>query len=163
MTAVALMVDDPADRMTLRALLEAEGHRIAPSPEEAEVLIAGSTETARAWSPRMPVLVLTPVSGVPDAVRAMEAGVFGYILLPFQPGEAAIKVARAAAQPGRAEGTASEAGPRSLAEVEEQHILDTLRRCKYNQAEAARVLGIGRNTLWRKLKRIQQRSENAGT
>ena len=44
---------------------------------------------------------------------------------------------------------------KELEEVEALHILDTLRRCKNNQAHAARKLGIGRNTLWRKLKKIK--------
>ena len=44
---------------------------------------------------------------------------------------------------------------RSLAEVEEAHILRVLDRCGGSQVEAARVLGIGRNTLWRKLRRLQ--------
>ena len=44
----------------------------------------------------------------------------------------------------------------TLAEAEQRFILDTLRRCKYNQARAARMLGIGRNTLWRKLKQARQ-------
>lgn len=41
---------------------------------------------------------------------------------------------------------------RSLAEVEREHILRVLDACGGAQAEAARVLGIGRNTLWRKLR-----------
>jgi len=41
---------------------------------------------------------------------------------------------------------------RSLAEVEREHILRVLDACKGSQTEAARVLGIGRNTLWRKLR-----------
>jgi len=36
--------------------------------------------------------------------------------------------------------------------VEREHILATLRECHGNQAKAADLLGIGRNTLWRKLK-----------
>jgi DNA-binding NtrC family response regulator len=38
-----------------------------------------------------------------------------------------------------------------LAEVEREHVLAVLEACRGRQAEAARVLGIGRNTLWRKL------------
>jgi two-component system response regulator HydG len=39
-----------------------------------------------------------------------------------------------------------------LAEVERAHILKVLDACGGSQAEAARVLGIARNTLWRKLR-----------
>ncbi len=41
---------------------------------------------------------------------------------------------------------------RTLAEVEEAHVLAVLHACRGVQADAARVLGIGRNTLWRKLR-----------
>jgi len=46
------------------------------------------------------------------------------------------------------------AGPslRTLAEVEREHILQVLDACEGSQTEAARILGIGRNTLWRKLR-----------
>lgn len=39
-----------------------------------------------------------------------------------------------------------------LAEVERRHIAHVLEVCGGNQAQAARVLGIGRNTLWRKMR-----------
>jgi two-component system response regulator HydG len=46
------------------------------------------------------------------------------------------------------------AGPlRTLAEVEEEHVVAVLRACHGVQADAARILGIGRNTLWRKLRK----------
>lgn len=41
---------------------------------------------------------------------------------------------------------------RSLAEVERDHILRVLDACNGSQTEAAKILGIGRNTLWRKLR-----------
>ncbi len=41
---------------------------------------------------------------------------------------------------------------RSLAEVERAHILRVVDACDGSQADAARVLGIARNTLWRKLR-----------
>ncbi len=42
--------------------------------------------------------------------------------------------------------------PRRLDDVEREHILRTLDAYAWNQARAAEALGIGRNTLWRKLK-----------
>ncbi|MCW5828511.1 MAG: sigma-54-dependent Fis family transcriptional regulator [Deltaproteobacteria bacterium] len=39
-----------------------------------------------------------------------------------------------------------------LAEAEKTHILNAYTACQHNQVETARRLGIGRNTLWRKLK-----------
>lgn len=41
---------------------------------------------------------------------------------------------------------------RTLAEVEREHIERVLDACGGSQSQAARVLGIGRNTLWRKLR-----------
>ncbi len=40
----------------------------------------------------------------------------------------------------------------SLAEAEKRHIVRVLKACGGQQVDAARVLGIGRTTLWRKLK-----------
>jgi DNA-binding NtrC family response regulator len=40
----------------------------------------------------------------------------------------------------------------TLAEMERSHILQTLERSGWNQSRAAEALGVGRTTLWRKLK-----------
>ena len=53
---------------------------------------------------------------------------------------------------GAARAGAPPASLRTLAEVEQEHVLTVLRACGGVQADAARVLGIGRNTLWRKLR-----------
>jgi two-component system response regulator HydG len=47
----------------------------------------------------------------------------------------------------------------TLAEAERAHVLRVLERCGGSQTDAARALGIGRNTLWRKL-RGWERDEN---
>ncbi len=47
-------------------------------------------------------------------------------------------------------------GPlRPLADVEREHVLRVLEACGGSHVEAARALGIGRNTLWRKLRRYE--------
>jgi len=40
----------------------------------------------------------------------------------------------------------------TLAEAERAHIAQTLERCGWNHTRASEALGIGRTTLWRKLK-----------
>jgi two-component system response regulator HydG len=45
-----------------------------------------------------------------------------------------------------------QAAPRTLLDVEREHVLRVLAACGGSRAEAARILGIGRNTLWRKLR-----------
>jgi two-component system response regulator HydG len=42
----------------------------------------------------------------------------------------------------------------SLAEVERQHVIRVLEACGGRQADTARILGIGRTTLWRKLRAL---------
>ena len=46
-------------------------------------------------------------------------------------------------------------GEQTLAEAERAHIIQTLERCAWNHSRAAESLGIGRTTLWRKLKEYQ--------
>jgi two-component system response regulator HydG len=53
--------------------------------------------------------------------------------------------------PGRPASTSPLA---SLVEVERAHIERVLEHCGGHQAEAARILGIGRTTLWRKLREL---------
>ena len=48
--------------------------------------------------------------------------------------------------------SAAQPGVTSLAEMEKQAILDTIRRLKGDKLQAARLLGIGKTTLYRKLK-----------
>ncbi|MGE5048388.1 MAG: sigma-54 interaction domain-containing protein [Deltaproteobacteria bacterium] len=50
---------------------------------------------------------------------------------------------------------------RPLAEVEREHVLAVLDSCGGNQAEAARVLGLARNTLWRRLRAYGAESRRA--
>lgn len=150
MARVQLAVGDVPQRMTLHAMLEAAGHSMVE--DTPDVFVTDSLDAAVKRAPTVRSIVLAPASGIPDAVRAMrDSFVFDYIFVPLQPGEAAIAIDRAAS----ARTITGESGDamRSLEDVEMEHIQRVLRNCKHNQAKAARILGIGRNTLWRKLKR----------
>ena len=84
----------------------------------------------------------------------MRQGVFGYLFVPFQPGEAPLMVERALEEYRPKPEPSKDLV--TLEEAEARHILAVLRHCKNNRAKAARMLGIGRNTLWRKLKKLEQ-------
>lgn len=164
MANITLYLDDVANRMTLRAMLEAEGHRIVEV--DADLAITDDPAQVAALAAQRPVLVLASAGRIPEAVRAMGQGAFGYVFLPLQPLEAQLMVRRALEWAHGAGGNRdAEAARATLEEVEFQHIRATLRRYRNNQARAARALGIGRNTLWRKLKKMEQaerRTEEAG-
>jgi DNA-binding NtrC family response regulator len=154
MARIGLHVDNPALRMILKAMLEAAGHSV--TADAPDVVFADNPARAAACAREGPTLLLATAAQIPEAVHAMTQGVYGYVFVPLQPGEAAMMIERSLAlspEPKR--------DPKSLTleEAETRLILDTLRACKHNQTEAARRLGIGRNTLWRKLKRIERERE----
>lgn len=151
MPRVRLDIEDPGLRMTVRALLQADGH--VPVDDRPDVIVTDDLERAPIRASNAQTLVLASASRIRDAVAAMSRGAYGYVFLPLQPGEVELMVRRAAG----AAPAAVERQDRTLEEVETEHILATLRRCKNNRSEAARVLGVGRNTLWRRLKQLQQR------
>lgn len=163
MANIELHVDNPPNRLALKAMLEAHGHHIVTG--DADLTITERPEEAVARAKQHPALLVTAAGGIADAVMAMRQGVFGYIFSPLQPGEAPLMVQRALE--AHAAGltlpkTLPEKKDARLEDAEMKHILDVLRHCKNNQAKAARELGIGRNTLWRKLKRLKGTKEAPG-
>ena len=154
MARVQLMIDDLTHRLTLRTILEADGHETVS--ERAEVVITDDRAKAPAYARERPCLVLATAHDIRAAVDAMREGIYGYLFVPFQPGEASIMIERALrpAAPSRRPLSTQKTGPTSLDAAEAALIRRTLRQCKNNHTQAARLLGIGRNTLWRKLKKM---------
>lgn len=56
----------------------------------------------------------------------------------------------------------SDSGPQSLADREKRAIVDTLDKTGWRLAESARLLGISRTTLWRRLKAYGLHRERGG-
>jgi len=85
----------------------------------------------------------------PGNVRELEHAIERAILLSegevIQPGDLPPEIAQPSVD-------ATNTAPMTLAELEKQHILQRLDQCGGNRSEAARQLGISRNTLARKLK-----------
>jgi DNA-binding NtrC family response regulator len=114
--------------------LRDEGHLEARlSPEAAQVL------TSYGWPGNVRELASAMKHGAALAAGAL-----------IRPEDLPEELLRASGRTAPA--SAQERDLRSLLEVEREHILQVLDACKGSQAEAARVLGIGRNTLWRKLR-----------
>jgi transcriptional regulator with GAF, ATPase, and Fis domain len=63
--------------------------------------------------------------------------------------------------PGLADGRNNRSEPASLADMERQHIQDTLRITGWNKSRAATILGIERSTLDRKIRRYDLLEERA--
>jgi len=163
MASIALHIRDGANRITLEMMLRAAGHVIVP--EGGDAAIADDPVRAVREARERPALILATAGDIANAVEAMRQGVYGYIFLPFQPGEAALMVARAlGAPPAGVSSPASPCGTEAvpLDDAERAHIESVLRACRGNRTEAARRLGIGRNTLWRKLRRYGDKSGAPG-
>jgi len=149
MARVLFHIRDRVVLITLKTLLEADGHLTVD--EDPSVVVTDDPMGAILYAKQTAALVVASATELRAAVAAMRQGVYGYIFLPLQPGEAELMVRRASAEsvPSR------DRPPEPLAEVEAQHIRAALRYCKGNRAQTARLLGIGRNTLWRKLRDLQ--------
>jgi len=161
MATIALHIRDGIQRVTLKTMLESEGHSIHADPQHLRSDVAFCDfESLSAIDPgAQPVVLLTSTVDIPEAVTAMRSGVWGYIVTPFQPQEAAMAVQRVLTS-GTPEAEESLDEMPTMESVEFEHIRKALRLCNGNQARAARALNIGRNTLWRKLKKMEQASKD---
>jgi DNA-binding NtrC family response regulator len=110
-------------------------------------------------SPATACIVVTTVNDARTALQCMRQGAYDYLVKPVAEDELVSSVRRALEhlQSRGAEKRPGAAVPReqpavSLAEVERRHILEVYRQLGCNKVRAARALGVGLNTLRRKLK-----------
>ena len=115
----------------------------------------------RALNPNVVGVVLTRVPSIAAAVHAIRMGFRDYLVKPIAParlgcifGATVASDANAGNGLAAAKDTATlaEEAP-SLARVEWEHIHSVLLDCRGNISEAARVLGLHRRSLQRKLRR----------
>ncbi len=100
--------------------------------------------------PSMKIVVLTGYGSIATAVEAMKLGAVHYLTKPAEPDEVLAAFDRT--EPAT-EVTEESANPRSLEEVEWEHLQRVLTDCAGNISEAARRLGMHRRSLQRKLAR----------
>jgi len=119
----------------------------------------------RAVNSEVAAIVLTRYPSVAAAVHAIRMGFQDYLAKPIEPRRVAALFG-AAPDLGRREGAANDVfeaddEPASLARVEWEHIHTVLLDCGGNISEAARVLGLHRRSLQRKLRRVGPPAETA--
>jgi two-component system response regulator GlrR len=122
--ASILVVDDDPDLLRLMQIrLTAAGYAVSTAASGERALAQASVarpqllvtdlrmggmdgmalfEAIRAKHPTMPVIVLTAHGTIPDAVSAVQRGVFGYLTKPFEPKTLLAEVERALAMAGGA-------------------------------------------------------------
>jgi len=100
--------------------------------------------------PRTVVVVLTGYGSIATALEAVRLGAVHYLTKPADVDEILARFARGDGARGAVTASPTDSVP-SLARVEWEHIQRVLEDCGGNVSQAARVLGIHRRSLQRKL------------
>jgi two-component system response regulator RegA len=138
------------------SLVEAEAFAARESPELAVVDLRLGADSGlevvkrlRAIDPATNIVVLTGYGSIATAVEAMRLGATHYLTKPADVDDILAAFARAGASPDTS--VRVDAEPSSLARAEWEHINRVLVECGGNISQAARVLGLHRRSLQRKL------------
>jgi len=122
----------------------------------------GGLEVVRelvAIDPSTRVIVLTGYGSIATAVEAMRLGAVNYLQKPADADQILAALARGDA-PAEGEGATPPVTPTevpSLARVEWEHIQRVMHDCEGNVSQAARLLGLHRRSLQRKLGKLPVR------
>ena len=99
----------------------------------------------RKQHPHIPVVLLTAYADVSIAVKGLKSGAADFITKPWDNDELVRKLKDVLDMQSEVV---------SLDEVEKEHIRRTIDRCHGNLSQAAELLGITRQTLYNKMKRL---------
>ncbi|MEX2214728.1 MAG: response regulator [Phycisphaeraceae bacterium] len=106
----------------------------------------------KAIDPKLAVIVLTGYGSIATAKEAIRRGALDYLTKPAD-ADQILSIFEKADAPQGERATPPESAP-SLAQVEWEHIQRVLADCDGNISQAARVLGIHRRSLQRKLSKL---------
>lgn len=107
--------------------------------------------TLRDLSPETKCVVVTGFGSIANAVDAIHAGALNYVTKPADADEILAALHRGEGEPVGPK----EYNPPTLAENEWEYIQQVLADCGGNISQTARILGIERRTLQRKLKKMR--------
>jgi two-component system response regulator RegA len=170
--SIMVVDDDVTFRTRLISALEARGMEAcgAASPQEAKELAARRKPTRAVLDLRMPggsglelvsdllginsemaIVVLTGYGSIATALEATRRGARDYLTKPADADQILAALSNKDEKMPPAGGTMESSSAPSLARVEWEHIQRILTDCGGNISKAARVLGIHRRSLQRKL------------
>jgi two-component system, NtrC family, response regulator GlrR len=184
-----LVVDDDPDLLRLMQIrLTAAGYAVSTAESGERALAQASVarphllvtdlrmggmdgmalfEAIRTDHPTMPVIILTAHGTIPDAVSAVQRGVFGYLTKPFEPKALLAEVERALAMSGGA-GTSGESGDAWRSEIITRNpaLEDVLAKARMVAESDASVLihgesGTGKELVARAIHRASPRRDAA--
>lgn len=105
----------------------------------------------RILAPKVPVIMLSAWGTVPLAVEGMNLGAVDFVTKPWANRDFMAKI-RHALDSAKADAEASKA--RSLQDAERDAISKALRQADGNLSDAARILGITRQSLYRRMEKL---------
>lgn len=175
---ILIIDDDRAIRLSLSLLLERSGYKCQSVSTEEEALKAARSpelqlvildmnltlsttgrqgidliRKLRIIAPQAPLIMLSAWGTVPLAVEGMGFGAVDFIPKPWDNRDVVAKVKRALE--AAADSAAKAAEVVSLEETERRAILKALRTADGNLSEAAALLGITRQSLYRRMKKYK--------
>lgn len=174
---ILIVDDDNAVRMSIALALKRAGYEPLTAASEAEALVAVRDERVRLavldlnltqsttgrqgvellrkfgiLRPGLPVIVITAWGTIPLAVEAMTRGASDFMTKPWSNADLLAKIKKALAKSEREMEEASRT--ETLDTIESDAIRQALRRCDGNVAEAAKQLGITRQSLYRRMEKF---------
>ena len=175
---ILIVDDDNAVRMSLSLALKRAGYESVAVGNEDDALVAVRDERVRLavldmnltlsttgqqgiatlrkfriLRPDMPVIMITGWGTIPLVVETMNLGASDFITKPWTNADLLAKIKKALAK-SESEKEASER-TETLDEMERDAIKEALRRCDGNLSEAAKQLGITRQSLYRRIEKFK--------
>lgn len=107
----------------------------------------------RILRPEIPVMIITAWGTIPQAVETMAYGAVDFVTKPWSNADLVARIKKALAKSKALMDADAHAG--TLDEMESEAIREALRRCGGNLSEAAKQLGITRQSLYRRIEKYK--------